>query len=102
MSLRFHEKFGEDLGSLFGLSAGIFTTGPPKQAMPGVPTSLNSILLGAYFSHNLSPPNLNRAEVWFYTEGGGMFSGKSRYAIATEAGFVLAMVVVMIAVQAIL
>ena len=30
VSLRFHEKFGEDLGSLFGLSAGIFTTGPPS------------------------------------------------------------------------
>ena len=29
VSLRFHERFGEDMGSLFGLSAGIFTTGPP-------------------------------------------------------------------------
>src|SRR4029079_13853015 len=37
VSLSFHEKFGEDLGSLFGLSAGIFTTGPPKMVMPGVP-----------------------------------------------------------------
>ena len=32
-------------------------------------------MLGAYYSHNLSPPNLNRPEVWFYAEGGGMFSG---------------------------
>ena len=32
----------------------------------------------------------------------GMFSMKSRYAIATEAGFVAAMAVVMIAVQGIL
>ena len=87
VSLRFHEKFGEDLGSLFGLSAGIFTTGPPKaQNMPGVPTSLNSIMLGAYFSHNLSPPNLNRAEVWLYTEGGGMFSGNEGNTFYVESG----------------
>jgi len=86
VSLRFHEKFGEDLGSLFGLSAGIFTTGPPKEAMPGVPTALNSILLGAYFSHNLSPPNLNRAEVWLYTEGGGMFSGNEGNTFYVEGG----------------
>ena len=33
---------------------------------------------------------------------GGLFTGKSRYAIYTETGFVAAMVVVMIAVQAIL
>ena len=86
VSLRFHEKFGEDLGSLFGLSAGIFTTGPPKQATAGGPTSLNSILLGAYFSHNLSPPNLNRAEVWLYTEGGGMFSGNEGNTFYVESG----------------
>jgi hypothetical protein len=84
VSLRFHEKFGEDLGSLFGLSAGIFTTGPPS--MSKVPSALNSIMLGAYFSHNLSPPNLNRAEVWFYTEGGGMFSGNEGNTFYVEGG----------------
>ena len=63
-SLRFHEKFGEDLSSLFGMTAGIFTTGPPKQDK--VPQALNSILLGAYYSYDLSPPNLNRPEVWLY------------------------------------
>jgi len=87
VSLRFHEKFGEDLGSLFGLSAGIFTTGPPKAPTAGGgPTALNSILLGAYFSHNLSPPNLNRAEVWLYTEGGGMFSGNEGNTFYVEGG----------------
>ena len=31
-SLRFHEKFGENLSSLFGMTAGIFTTGPPSES----------------------------------------------------------------------
>jgi hypothetical protein len=84
VSLRFHEKFGEDQGNLFGLSAGIFTTGPPS--MSKVPMALNSILLGAYYSHNLSPPNLNRAEVWLYTEGGGMFSGNEGNTFYVESG----------------
>ena len=83
-SLRFHEKFGEDLTSLFGMTAGIFTTGPPKQDK--VPQALNSILLGAYYSYDLSPPNLNRPEVWLYAEGGGMFSGNEGNTFYLESG----------------
>jgi hypothetical protein len=84
VSLRFHEKFGEDQGSLFGLSAGIFTTGIPKEGK--TPSALNSILLGAYFSHNLSQPNLNKPEVWLYTEAGGMFSGNEGNTFYAEGG----------------
>jgi hypothetical protein len=72
-ALRFHERFGDEMASLFGLQAGIFTTGPPS--MDKHPEALNTIMLGAYFSHNLSDPNLNHPEIWFYGEGGGMFSG---------------------------
>ena len=74
VSLRFHEKFGENQSSLFGMTAGIFTTGPPSANKQ--PQALNSILLGAYYSYDLSPPNLNQPEVWVYGEGGGMFSGQ--------------------------
>lgn len=83
-SLRFHEKFGEQNTSLFGMTAGIFTTGPPKADK--VPQALNSILLGAYYSYDLSPPNLNRPEVWVYGEGGGMFSGNEGNTFYVESG----------------
>jgi hypothetical protein len=83
-SLRFHEKFGEDLTSLFGMTAGIFTTGPPSASK--MPQALNSILIGAYYSYDLSPPNLNRPEVWLYAEGGGMFSGNEGNTFYLESG----------------
>ena len=69
VTMRFHEKFGEEQGSLFGISAGIFTTGPPSTTKQ--PQALNSILLGAYYSHDLSAPNLNKPELWAYGEAGG-------------------------------
>ena len=72
-SLRFHERFGENMANLFGLSAGIFTTGPPSEDKH--PQALNTIMLGAYYSHDMSEPNLNHPEAWIYGEGGGMFSG---------------------------
>jgi hypothetical protein len=84
-SLRFHEKFGEDMGSLFGLCIGMFTTGPPKDAGT-TPQALNSGQLAAYFSHNLSPPNLNRAEIWLYAEGGGWFTGNEGNTFYLESG----------------
>jgi hypothetical protein len=84
MSLRFHEKFGENLTSLFGMTAGIFTTGPPSENKQ--PQALNSILVGAYYSYDLSPPNLNRPEVWLYAEGGGMFSGNEGNTFYLESG----------------
>jgi hypothetical protein len=83
-SLRFHEKFGDQLTSLFGMTAGIFTTGPPKQNKN--PQALNSILLGAYYSYDLSPPNLNQPEIWVYGEGGGMFSGNEGNTFYLESG----------------
>jgi hypothetical protein len=83
-SLRFHEKFGENQSSLFGMTAGIFTTGPPSENKQ--PQALNSILLGAYYSYDLSPPNLNRPEVWLYAEGGGMFSGNEGNTFYVESG----------------
>jgi len=83
-SLRFHEKFGENMSSLFGMTAGIFTTGPPSADKN--PQALNSILLGAYYSYDLSPPNLNRPEVWIYGEGGGMFSGNEGNTFYVESG----------------
>jgi hypothetical protein len=84
VSLRFHERFGEQKTSLFGMTAGIFTTGPPKEGK--TPQALNSILLGAYYSYNLSQPNLNRPEVWVYGEGGGMFSGNEGNTFYVESG----------------
>jgi hypothetical protein len=83
-SLRFHEKFGENQSSLFGMTAGIFTTGPPSESKQ--PQALNSILIGAYYSYDLSPPNLNRPEVWLYAEGGGMFSGNEGNTFYLESG----------------
>jgi len=84
VTLRFHERFGEDQGNLFGLSAGVFTTGPPN--MNKMPQALNSILLGAYYSHNLSEPNLNNPELWMYGEGGGIFSGNEGNTFYVEGG----------------
>lgn len=84
VSLRFHEKFGDNQGSLFGISAGIFTTGPPSSGKQ--PQALNSILLGAFGSHNLSEPNLNKPEVWVYGEAGGMFTGNQGNTFYFEGG----------------
>jgi hypothetical protein len=84
VSLRFHERFGENQSSLFGMSAGIFTTGPPKTGKQ--PQALNSILLGAYYSYDLSPPNLNKPELWVYGEGGGIFSGNEGNTFYLESG----------------
>ncbi len=84
VTLRFHEKFGENQGSLFGISAGIFTTGPPSTSKQ--PQALNSILLGAYYSHDLSAPNLNKPELWAYGEAGGMFTGNQGNTFYLESG----------------
>ncbi len=84
VSLRFHERFGESQSNLFGLSAGILTTGPPSTSKK--PQALNSILLGAYFSHDLSKPNLNRPELWVYGEAGGMFTGNEGNTFYVESG----------------
>jgi hypothetical protein len=84
VSLRFHERFGEQNTSLFGMTAGIFTTGPPREGKS--PQALNSILLGAYYSYDLSPPNLNRPELWLYGEAGGMFSGNEGNTFYLESG----------------
>jgi hypothetical protein len=84
VTLRFHEKFGENQGSLFGISAGLFTTGPPSTTKQ--PQALNSILLGAYYSHDLSAPNLNKPELWAYGEAGGMFTGNQGNTFYLESG----------------
>ena len=84
MSFRLHEKFGESRSHLFGLTLSFFLTGPPKETQ--VPAALNSGMLGAYYSYNLSPPNLNKPEVWFYGEGGGMFTGNEGNTFYLEAG----------------
>ncbi len=84
VALRFHERFGEDQSSLFGISAGIFTTGPPSSTKQ--PQALNSILLGAYYSHDVSAPNLNKPELWIYGEGGGMFTGNEGNTFYLESG----------------
>jgi hypothetical protein len=84
VALRFHERFGENQNNLFGISAGIFTTGPPS--MNKMPQALNSILLGAYYSHDLSAPNLNKPEFWIYGEGGGMFTGNEGNTFYLESG----------------
>jgi len=83
-SLRFHERFGDNMANLFGLSAGIFTTGPPSEDKH--PQALNTILLGAYYSRNMSEPNLNHPEAWIYGEGGGMFSGNQGNTFYVESG----------------
>jgi hypothetical protein len=84
VALRFHERFGENQNNLFGISAGIFTTGPPSSNKQ--PQALNSILLGAYYSHDLSAPNLNKPEFWIYGEGGGMFTGNEGNTFYLESG----------------
>jgi hypothetical protein len=84
VSLRFHERFGESQSNLFGISAGIFTTGPPSTNKK--PQALNSILLGAYASHDLSAPNLNKPELWVYGEAGGMFTGNEGNTFYLESG----------------
>ncbi|HVV16490.1 MAG TPA: hypothetical protein VHH90_04740 [Polyangia bacterium] len=84
VALRFHERFGDNQSNLFGLSAGIFTTGAPSDNKQ--PQALNSILLGAYYSHDLSEPNLNRPELWIYGEGGGMFTGNQGNTFYLESG----------------
>ena len=84
VALRFHERFGDNQASLFGLSAGIFTTGAPSTNKQ--PQALNSILLGAYYSHDLSEPNLNRPELWIYGEAGGMFTGNEGNTFYLESG----------------
>jgi hypothetical protein len=84
VSLRFHERFGEDERDLFGMSAGIFSTGPPSSGKQ--PEALNSILFGAYYSHDLSLPNLNRPELWLYGEAGGIFTGNQGNTFYFESG----------------
>ncbi len=66
------------------MSAGIFTTGPPSTTKQ--PQALNSILLGAYYSYDLSPPNLNKPELWVYGEAGGMFTGNEGNTFYLESG----------------
>ena len=51
-----------------------------------VPQALNSILLGAYYSHDLSAPNLNKPELWAYGEAGGMFTGNQGNTFYLEGG----------------
>jgi hypothetical protein len=82
VTIRLHERFGEDQQQLFGLSGGFFTTGAPS---PGK-TTINSIVGGAYFSTNLSQPNLNRPELWAYAELGGIFSGNQGNTAYVEGG----------------
>jgi hypothetical protein len=82
--VRFHERFGDNMANLFGLSAGIFTTGPPSEDKH--PQALNTIMLGAYYSRNMSEPNLNHPEAWIYGEGGGMFSGNQGNTFYVESG----------------
>jgi hypothetical protein len=82
MTIRIHERFGEDQQQLFGLSVGIFFTGVP-QAGKNV---LNSLMSGAYYSVNLSEPSLNQPELWVYGELGGMFSGNQGNTFYGESG----------------
>jgi len=84
VSFRLQERFGENQRTLFGLSAGILTTGPPSSTKK--PQALNSILFGAYFSYDLSRPNLNQPELWVYGEAGGMFSGNEGNTFYAESG----------------
>jgi hypothetical protein len=84
IGLRFHERFGEQNTSLFGMAAGIITTGVPKEGK--VPQALNTILLGGYYSYNVTQPNLNRPELWLYGEAGGMFSGNEGNTFYLESG----------------
>ena len=82
MTVRIHERFGEDQQQLFGLSVGIFFTGVPEAGK----NVLNSLMSGAYYSINLSEPNLNNPELWFYGELGGMFSGNQGNTFYGESG----------------
>src|SRR5579871_1052332 len=84
VALRLQEKFGQDQGNAFGISAGIFTTGPPSSGKQ--PQALNSILFGVYYSHNLSDPNLIKPEIWVYGEAGGMFTGNQGNTFYFEGG----------------
>jgi hypothetical protein len=82
MTVRIHERFGENQQQLFGLSVGIFFTGAPEAGK----NVLNSLMSGAYYSTNLSEPNLNQPELWIYGELGGMFSGNQGNTFYAESG----------------
>jgi hypothetical protein len=83
-TVRLVEKFGENRSNQFGVSLGAFVTGAPDPNQ--TPQALNSGLFGAYYSHNLSPPNLNRPEIWIYGEVGGMFTGNEGNTFYFESG----------------
>lgn len=81
------------------------STTPPGSAMimQLLGTFLLSWLVGITAAHNaLATIILIAVTIMVVIAANGFFIGKSNYAIATEAGFVAAMTVVMIAVQAIL
>jgi len=84
LAVRIVERFGETRNHQFGLSLGAFLTGAPN--MNAQPQALNSGLFGAYYSYDLSPPNLNRPEVWLYGEAGGMFTGNEGNTFYFESG----------------
>ena len=72
-------------------------------AMQLLGTFLLAWLVGITAAHNaLATIILVFVTIMALIVSGGIFSSKSNYAIATEAGFIAAMAVVMIAVQAIL
>jgi hypothetical protein len=71
VTIRIHERFGEQQKLLFGLSGGFLTTGTPGSNK----TTINAIMGGGYFSWNMSEPSLTRPELWGYGEIGGMFAG---------------------------
>jgi hypothetical protein len=81
------------------------STTPPASSMVMqlLGTFLLSWLVGITAAHNaLATIILIAITIMAIISANGFFIGKSNYAIATETGFVAAMTVVMIAVQAIL
>jgi hypothetical protein len=82
LTIRIHERFGEEQGQLFGLSVGILSTGPPGKNS----STINSLVSGAYYSQRITEPNLNRPELWPYLELGGIFSGNQGNTGYGEAG----------------
>jgi hypothetical protein len=96
----FGTKWAEGIGVQLGGA-----TAPPAAAMvaQAIGTFLLAWVVGVTAASNaLFTFILVVLTIAVLIAAGGLFAGKSRYAIATESGFVIAMGVVMFAVQAVL
>ena len=95
----FGPKWAEGIGVKLGDASNMPMAAMGTQALG---TFLLSWLVGVTAAHNmLATMILATLTLMVIMAGGGLFGKKSNYAIATETGFVAAMVVIMVIVQAV-